>query len=146
MKGAGMKKFTMSFIVTAAVLSAYWAGGVAFSEDQGEGSLRGAVSQNVPDEAKDRNEKNPGKEYWCSQGTLYSSRIEEAKKEISAILEKFPEKKTMNLDEVELPDGVQQMKLNSSRMKLKQAEKDLSQLEEDAKIRGVPPGWIRCQF
>jgi hypothetical protein len=140
LKGGVMNKFLMIFITAAAVLINYGAGDVVFSKDQEGGPTHGMVGQNVPKSGV------PNKEYWCGQGSLYSGRIEEAKKEIGAILDKFPEKKNENPDKVELPDGVQQMQLNSSRTKLKQAEEDLSQLEEDAKRRGVPPGWIRCQF
>jgi hypothetical protein len=52
----------------------------------------------------------------------------------------------LNLDDVSLPDGVQQMKLNQSRTKLRDAEMELRMLEDDAHREDVPPGWIRCEF
>lgn len=85
------------------------------------------------------------KEYWCKKASAYKKKIKiadddvkEAEKEIAQESSKGSHggKKTAQL----------QKKLEKARKKVEYAEADLGELEDEAHRKGVPPGWLRCQF
>ena len=90
------------------------------------------------DRAAERKEKTleikeeKEKEYWCKRANPYRKKIERIKEEAGE-LEKLNTKKAGK-------------RLENARKRLKYAEKDLAELEDEAHRKGIPPGWLRCQF
>jgi hypothetical protein len=156
-----MKKFVMSFIVPVIVGCVLWCG-TAFAEHTGPGKYNnedlkkfgtpstGETAPNVldkiPEEKKSEDVETQDKEAWCRQGTAINRTISVIKMEIDEILDKYPEMKGKDINTVELPNlGMQEM-LNARRLKLREAEGALNDLEDEARRKGVPPGWVRCNF
>lgn len=91
---------------------------------------------------KARKTKNDAeKEYWCKKATQYkdivtrkSEAVAELEKELTA--EKNTDKKKKAIEK----------KIVFAKKQLKYAERDLENLENEAHRKGVPPGWLRCQF
>jgi len=158
-----MKKLVMLVIVPALVGGIFCYRGAAFAEHTGPGKYNnedlqqyqapgdtgGKTAPNVTDKTSDK-KSNEGdtqeRESWCLRGTALNRTISDARKEIEGILDKFPGKRWEDIDTMELTDAVQQDRLNMNRRKLREAEAALSDLEAEAYRKGVPPGWIRCDF
>jgi len=88
------------------------------------------------------------KEYWCKRATEYKKKIEKAREDVEET-----EKKLAEIERDPLPDAkgkkaLKQLntKLRKSKKQLRNAEKDLGDFEEEAHKKGIPPGWLRCQF
>jgi hypothetical protein len=155
-----MKKIIMLVIVPVLIGGIFCYRSAVFAEHTGPGrysnedlekyetpgNTAGKPAPNVSDKEKSRDGETQERENWCSQGTALNRTISEAKKEIDVILDKFPEKKGEDIDTMELSDGVLQERLNMNRRKLREAESALRDLEEQAYRKGVPPGWVRCNF
>lgn len=93
------------------------------------------------DERSQKIKEDREKEYWCKKAAPYRKKIDRTRDEIQATEKELSEssltpkkKKTLN------------RKLQSSRRKLQSSERDLSDCEEEAYRKGIPPGWLRCQF
>ena len=89
--------------------------------------------------AKEQHEK----EYWCKTATQHKKKIEraqediaEAERELSGEYGALSYKKRSAL----------QNRLKNAKRRLKYAEKDLAEIENEAYGKGVSPGWLRCQF
>ena len=134
--------------------------GIAFAEHTGPGkynnedlkkfeSSDSTAGQTAPI-ISDKKELTEGeineREDWCRKGTPLVRTISEAKKEINDVLAKYPEKRGEDIDKMELPDGVQQDRLDINNRNLKAAEAALNDLEQQAYRQGVPIGWVRCHF
>ncbi len=97
-----------------------------------------------PSEKKEKAQKakvNAEKEYWCKKATQYkdivnrkNETVAELEKELTA--EKNTDKKKKAIEK----------KIVLAKKQLKYAERDLGNLESEAHRKGVPPGWLRCQF
>ncbi len=92
-------------------------------------------------------------EYWCKKATVYKRRIEkaqdkveEAEKELSELQNAEPLTSIQKKRATEKKIKELQKKLERGRKQLKYAERDLSDLEEEAHRKRIPPGWLRCQF
>lgn len=88
------------------------------------------------------------KEFWCKKAIQHKKKMGKAQDEI-----KEAEKKLAELEESNLPDAKKkkavkktQKDLSDAKKQLKYAERDLSELEDAAHRKGIPPGWLRCQF
>lgn len=84
------------------------------------------------------------KEYWCKKATQYKKKIERAQEEIAET-----EKELSGVNGI--PLGYKEKKaiikkLKNAKKQLKYAERDLGDLEDEAHSKGIPPGWLRCQF
>lgn len=92
-------------------------------------------------------------EYWCKKATDYKRRIERAQDEVEEV-----EKELSKLQNIEPLTSTKkkratekrikelQKKLGRERKQLRYAERDLSDLEDEAHRKEIPPGWLRCQF
>ncbi len=83
------------------------------------------------------------KEYWCKKATPQRKKIEHLTEEIS--------EKERELTEENAKGSVKNKKtltktLTKTRRRLKDAEEKFSDLEDEAYRKGVPMGWLRCQF
>ncbi len=104
------------------------------------------VSDTISPEKKSEDGETQDKEYWCRQGAAINRTISDIKMEIDEIIAEYPDIKGKDIDNIELPNSGSQERLNVRRVKLREAEGALSDLEDEAHRKGVPPGWIRCNF
>ena len=108
-----------------------------------------AASSAVNKRKLQKNAEDGAKEKWCRAGTRYRNRIDAAKASLENAAKKHAEaeakaeqrKKGRQKAAAVSDTGVIKAKNNLAR-----AEKQLSDLEQDAHRRGIPPGWLRCQF
>lgn len=84
------------------------------------------------------------KEYWCKKATPYRRKIERTREDIHELENQALEAKGQAYPKKR--DKAISRRLQNSRNKLKEAERDLDELENEAYRKGVPQGWLRCQF
>ncbi|TAN42166.1 MAG: hypothetical protein EPN22_13165 [Nitrospirae bacterium] len=107
-------------------------------------------------EAKSKKGEDGGKndkEYWCKKGGGLRKQLDAAKADI--------EKRENRIEELAESAGKEtgsarknllnktkkeKTELAAIRKKQRQAQAKLDDLEEKAHRKGVPPGWLRCQF
>lgn len=82
-------------------------------------------------------------EYWCGKGSALAKKIEAGKKEMSDLNEDM---KAADRTKDEQKGRKLQVKLKKLKTKLASDERDLGDLENRAHRKGVPAGWLRCQF
>jgi hypothetical protein len=95
-------------------------------------------------EKEDRSRKTKEdheKEYWCKKTAPHRKKIDSRRDEIRATENELSESSLTLKKKKALS-----RKLESSKRKLKSSERDLGDLEEEAYRKGIPPGWLRCQF
>ena len=92
-------------------------------------------------------------EYWCKKATLYKRKIENAQDEVEEWEKRLSELRdsdfqgsTKKKKIVEKNIKISQKKLERAKKQLEYTERDLSDLEEEAHRKEIPPGWLRCQF
>ena len=81
------------------------------------------------------------RENWCKRANLLKRKIEKAQDEISEAKKELSEE---NMSRRKVP--ALRKKLGKAEKQKEYAERDLSDLEEEAHRKDVPPGWLRCQF
>jgi peptidoglycan hydrolase CwlO-like protein len=96
-------------------------------------------------EAKKEKEE---KEYWCKRATEYRKKIEKAQEDFEETEKKLAELEGNPLPNAKSKKALKQLnsKLRKSKKQLRNAERDLSYFEDEAHRKGIPPGWLRCQF
>jgi len=115
-----------------------------------------------PKVAERREEKKDGlkkiqeeidSEKWCKRGTSLRKKIEKAQDQVDNDEGKIADLKKENseADFKRQKSNEKRIKrlekdLEKSHKKLKYAQKDLSDLEDEAHRKGVLPGWLRCQY
>lgn len=98
-----------------------------------------------------RNKKNQSireereKEYWCKKALAYKKKIKKADDDVKETENKISEESRKNLH-ADKKTALLQKRLEKARKKVEYAEADLGELEDEAHRKGVPPGWLRCQF
>jgi chromosome segregation ATPase len=102
------------------------------------------------DREKVRNDKNQSiredqeKEYWCKKASAYKKKIKKADDDVKETEKKISEESSKSLHAGK-KTALLQKRLEKARKKVEDAEADLGELEDEAHIKGVPPGWLRCQ-
>ena len=112
--------------------------------------------------AEKKEDKNDGlkklheefeREQWCKRATVLKRKIEKAQDEVEDKEEKVADlkKEHSGADSKRQPAYAKRIKrfekdLEKSHKKVKYAQKDLDDLEEEARRKGVLPGWLRCQW
>lgn len=88
------------------------------------------------------------KEYWCKRATEYKKKIEKAREDVEETEKKLAEIEGNPLPDAKSKKALKQLnsKLKKSKKQLRNAERDLSDFEDEAHRKGIPPGWLRCQF
>ena len=93
------------------------------------------------------------KEYWCKQATSYKNKMDKAQDEAGKQEKRLAELKDAAGQEIgkkrkslEKEISNTQKKLKNAQKQLEDRQKDLDRLEGEAHKKGVPPGWLRCQF
>ncbi|MDP3111783.1 MAG: hypothetical protein Q8M71_06760 [Thermodesulfovibrionales bacterium] len=76
------------------------------------------------------------KEYYCKKASELRRKIESTKKGIGMAI---AEKKIS-------PNGLTSTDIGALRAKHDEAVIELKDLEQEAHEKGIPPGWLRCQY
>lgn len=99
------------------------------------------VARELKEQAKGA-ESQKEKDYWCKKATAYRKGIEEAGDNVKEAENKLSGLKPKDKKKI----SQAQKNLERARKELRMRERDLSDLEEEAHRKGIPPGWLRCQF
>jgi hypothetical protein len=87
------------------------------------------------------------KERWCKKATGLNNRVDSAKKELESAKKKKQEAETATSRKKKAQQlGAAEKRVAGAQKALDNAEKKLSDLEQEAHRKGVPPGWLRCQY
>ncbi|NJD55894.1 MAG: hypothetical protein FIA94_05745 [Nitrospirae bacterium] len=91
-------------------------------------------------EAKNSQER----ERWCKRASAQKKKIEKAQYDVQSA-----EKALRHEEEKDFHGGKKSKqlkdKLQLAKRKLANEERDLSDIENEAHRKGIPPGWLRCQ-
>ena len=91
-------------------------------------------------QAKDNQER----ERWCKRVNTQKKKIEKAQYDVQSA-----EKALKHEEEKDFHSGkkTKQLKdkVETARRKLANEERDMSDIENEARRKGIPPGWLRCQ-
>ena len=87
------------------------------------------------------------KENWCKKATGLQNRVDSARKDLETAKKKKQDAETVNSRKKRAQYvAAAEKKVAHAQKALDNAEKKLSDLEQEAHRKGVPPGWLRCQF
>ena len=111
------------------------------SDSQAAEPTKGLKSDRKADAraAKDNIER----ERWCKKATAQRDEIEKAQYEVEVSGKKLREEEEKNFRSKKTKQL--QEKLVLAKRKLTREEKELTDIENEAHRKGVPPGWLRCQ-
>lgn len=90
-----------------------------------------------------RNREDREKEYWCKKASPYARKIDGLKEDLRLAEQRVSDSQTKSARK---KSTALHSKMENSRRKLKEAQRDLEELENEAYRKGVPQGWLRCQF
>ncbi|HEX8947756.1 MAG TPA: hypothetical protein VF790_02270 [Dissulfurispiraceae bacterium] len=104
-------------------------------------------------EKTQKTEEQKEKEYWCKRAEYYAKKIEKAQDEVDKQEERLDELKDAASRELGKQRKLLDKEIKKTRKKLESArkqvaarERDMARIKEEAHKKGVPPGWLRCQF
>jgi hypothetical protein len=86
------------------------------------------------------------KNYWCGRAQEYQKKIDRAQEKVRDVERIASEEsggQTFAESKMKKPT---RRKYEKAKKDLKEAERDLQYVEEDAHRKDIPPGWLRCQF
>jgi len=87
-------------------------------------------------------------EYWCKKASTYTKQIDNSKNNVkdseNALSDLTNSLLSAGSIEKEIKKTEQTLKMDKKR--LREKEEDLAGLEGEAHRKGIPPGWLRCQF
>jgi hypothetical protein len=86
------------------------------------------------------------KDYWCNRARAYQKKIDRARDKVKEVEQlASDESGGLAFTESRLKKPTRR-KYERAKKELKEAERELRYLEEDAHRKDIPPGWLRCQF
>jgi hypothetical protein len=101
-----------------------------------------------PDKTKEPQEK----EYWCKRSAFHKKRIEQAQSEIdreeallSDLKDAASEETGKNRKYIDKKIQKTLNNLANAHKLLKDREKDLARIEDEAHKKNIPPGWLQCE-
>jgi len=154
-----MKKLVMTVSIPVLIGVLFCYHGDVFAEHTGPGKYINedlekyettdkSDEEAAPDEqdrmSDEENSEDPEaqiREDWCRRGTPVIMAIAEAQREIEEINSGLSKE-----GQEVLSESRKEGRRDSAMKKLREAEDALSDLEEEAHEKGVPLGWIRCNF
>lgn len=89
--------------------------------------------------SRDRQEQ----ESWCNKATAINRKIEKAERSVKEIEDDIEQAKN---SQAASRNNLLRKKLKKAKERLSDEQRDLNDLENRAHRKGVPPGWLRCQF
>jgi len=124
------------------------------SNDNSTSQMQSAPQQiNDNQSYKEARAEDRNYESWCSAGTTYRNKVFRAKDDVNEADERY----RIAVHEYEIYKiykgkmgkpydyNAARSNLANAKIRLKDAEEKLSDLEADAHRKGVKPGWLRCQ-
>jgi predicted nucleic acid-binding Zn-ribbon protein len=102
----------------------------------------------APSAIKDESRKARGKqeqEYWCKRANVVKRKIEKADRELREREEEISHEQSKSVRTSRKMNTLQS-RLKKAKDHLSSAERDLSDIENEAHRKSIPPGWLRCQF
>ena len=154
-----MKKLVMLISIPVFIGVLFCYRGDAFAEHTGPGKYNNEdlnkyettggteekTAPNLPDKTSNENKSEDlepqDKEEWCRRGTPFLRAISEAQNELDELNSPLYEEG----QEVE-SESRKEGRRNTAMKKLNDAERALSALEDEAHAKGVPVGWVRCDY
>jgi hypothetical protein len=91
--------------------------------------------------ARDKQEQ----ERWCKQANEQRKKIETARDDVVKAEKDLSREKEKSAGSSKKNKKLQN-RLDQAKRRLSVEEKELHDLENEAHRKGVPPGWLRCQF
>jgi len=85
------------------------------------------------------------REYWCKKATPYRRTVEETRDELRETEELLSAERAKNLSRNKRIPALEK-KETGLKKKIRKAERNLGDLEDEAYRKGIPQGWVRCQF
>ncbi|MBI5102692.1 MAG: hypothetical protein HZB33_12790 [Nitrospirae bacterium] len=123
------------------------------SQEGGTPKALQGVGGNNSEEKHAKSDKNKDQEYWCSKGRQLRKKLDMSRDEVNALKElsnEFRETEASSSGKKKLAarKNVRKNEKNvvAAQRRLKEREALLADLEEDAYRKGIPAGWLRCQF
>jgi len=106
------------------------------------------VGLSVIGEVAEAKKEKEDKEYWCKRANAHRNKIEKAQSEIAETEEKLAKLKDAASREAGKKSDIKkaEKRLKEVERQRKENEKGMSRLEDEAHRKGIPPGWLRCQF
>lgn len=116
------------------------------SDDKSSSTKPNKAETRKEEAAKLKEQKE--KEYWCKEATKYRKKIEKAQADIKETEKRLSETEGTDLLDAKKKKGIKKSQKDLARAKkqLKEAGRELNKLEDEAHRKGIPPGWLRCQF
>jgi hypothetical protein len=84
-------------------------------------------------------------ERWCKEATSRKKKMGKAQQAVREAEEDIAREKEKSFHTAKEKNQLQE-KLAKAKTRLKAEEQELNDLENEAHRKGVPPGWLRCQF
>jgi hypothetical protein len=109
----------------------------------------------LQDERKEKHSKASGRfrhvdqqEYWCKRGTAAQEKVDRAKEKLVKAEEYSSEMRSKEFRKRRYgPKGATpEQKLEKAKEALQSAERAYRKIDDEAHRKGIPPGWLRCQF
>ena len=114
---------------------------------QGAISVKPGYGKEDPEKVKERQEK----EYWCKRVAYHRKRIENAQYEVdkeaellSELRDEFATETGRDKKFIEKKINKTKDKLTNAQKLLKDRESDLTRLEDEARRKKIPSGWLQC--
>ncbi len=108
----------------------------------GGSSMPNPVGTGTKKEAAARLQKQKEAESWCRKASVRRKRIEKDQEDVQDLEKALEDLK----DTTGKKKAGLEKKLGQVRKHLRNSEKDLAELGDEAHRKGIPPGWLRCQF
>ncbi|MDA8432959.1 MAG: hypothetical protein M0Z60_08355 [Nitrospiraceae bacterium] len=112
------------------------------ADSKAEPPAKTAVSQK---EASERKKTDKEQEYWCRKASAARKTLEKRQDRISEIEKEIAEKKDAGASGAKAGRSLQRS-LDKATREYHRAEKDFAEIGDEAHRKGIPPGWLRCQF
>lgn len=84
-------------------------------------------------------------EYWCKRATMAKRKIDNAGRDLRDREEAIAQEQSKSIRTSRKMNTLQD-RLRKAKDHLSSAERDLNDIENEAHRKGIPPGWLRCQF
>jgi hypothetical protein len=107
-------------------------------------AVTAAKSPKAADKARETAEERE-KEYWCRKASSANKRLEKRQDTIDEIEREIAEMKEKGLVGRKTEKSLHK-RLAKAKREHGYAEKSLGEIADEAHRKGIPPGWLRCQF
>ena len=113
------------------------------SDNRPQGPRRTQPPGKKDDKRKAREEQE--QEYWCKRATGARKKIESAGRNVRELEAEISREQSKTVRTSRKMNTLQG-RLKKAKDNLSSAEEDLNDIEHEAHRKGLPPGWLRCQF